>query len=420
MANIPIINPPNKEHLGFCWHHQFTIPLLFDDCLSLLQKVCALWAKLNDVIDALNEFNDEFNAWAKSVEESLKDLYAKYESLDTRVTNIENELESIQTELTNIKNDISNIEQRLDNVENRLTTVEGDITNIEQRLDNVENRLTTVEGDITNIEQRLDNVENRLTTVETEINNIKQSIENINNSITQIQADMSALEARVKKLEDLLKNLNIIPPQTILDLTDNDSVWATVWGAWWDWFCTNVIDFASGDSKSNWELSNNLKWHDTVTKPKRTIQIGYLGQPVALVKLPFIAVRKSVWTSKPTIPQINAVAPNFKADALYPANGFFNLTLTQEFGYTMDEVKLMTSYIPFLTKDSTIVKIDNKWAYTSFAVQADVRLQIPKTGTNAKLAIVPQSITLAAVPNAEDVSIATAWDLYIYCIAENG
>lgn len=378
MANIPIINPPNKEHLGFCWHHQFTIPLLFDDCLSLLQKVCALWAKLNDVIDALNEFNDEFNAWAKSVEESLKDLYAKYEALDTRVTNIENELQSIQNELTNIKNDISNIEQRLDNVENRISNVENEITDI------------------------------------------KQSISNIENSITQIQADMTALEARVKKLEDLLKNLNIIPPQTILDLTDNDSVWATVWGAWWDWFCTNVIDFASGDSKSNWELSNNLKWHDTVTKPKRTIQIGYLGQPVALVKLPFIAVRKSVWTSKPTIAQINAVAPNFKADALYPANGFFNLTLTKEFGYTMDEVKLMTSYIPFLTKDSTIVKLDNKWAYTSFAVQADVRLQIPKTGTNAKLAIVPQSITLAAVPNAEDVSIATAWDLYIYCIAENG
>lgn len=378
MANIPIINPPDKEHLGFCWHHQFTIPLLFDDCLSLLQKVCALWAKLNDVIDALNEFNVEFNAWAKSVEESLKDLYAKYESLDTRVTNIENELESIQNELTNIKNDISNIAQRLDNVEIRISNVENEITNI------------------------------------------KQSISNIENSITQIQTDMTALEARVKKLENLLKNLNIIPPQTILDLTDNDSVWATVWGAWWDWFCTNVIDFASGDSKSNWALSNNLKWHDTVTKPKRTIQIGYLGQPVALVKLPFIAVRKSVWTSKPTIEQINTVAPNFKADALYPANGFFNLTLTQEFGYTMDEVKLMTSYIPFLTKDSIIVKIDNKWAYTNFAVQTDVRLQIPKTGTNAKLAIVPQSITLAAVPNAEDVSIATAWDLYIYCIAENG
>jgi archaellum component FlaC len=406
MANIPIINPPDKEHLGFCWNHQFTIPLLFDDCLSLLQKVCALWAKLNDVIDALNEFNNEFNVWAKSVEESLKDLYAKYEALDTRVTNIEEQLQNIQTELNNIKNDITNINQRLDNIENRVS--------------NIENEITDIKNDITNINQRLDNVENRVSNIENEITDIKQSISNINNSITQIQADMTALEARVKKLEDLLKNLNIIPPQTILDLTDNDSAWATVWGAWWDWFCTNIIDFACGDSKSNWELSNNLKWHDTVTKPKRTIQIGYLGQPVALVKLPFIAVRKSVWNSKPTIGQINAVAPSFKADALYPANGFFNLTLTKEFGYTMDEVKLMTSYIPFLTKDSTIVKLDNMWAYTSFAVQADVRLQIPKTGTNAKLAIVPQSITLAAVPNAEDVSIATAWDLYIYCIAENG
>lgn len=399
MANIPIINPPDKEHLGFCWNHQFTIPLLFDDCLSLLQKVCALWAKLNDVIDALNEFNDEFNAWAKSVEESLKDLYAKYESLDTRITNIENELQSIQNELTNIKNELTNIK--------------NDISNIEQRLDNVENRLSTIEGDIADMRVSISYLRNFATET-------RQSISNINESIKTLESDLTALETRVKKLEDLLKNLNIIPPQTILDLTDNDSAWATVWGAWWDWFCTNVIDFASDDSKSNWTLSNNLKWHDTVTKPKRTIQIGYLGQPVALVKLPFIAVRKSVWTSKPTIAQINAVAPNFKADALYPANGFFNLTLTQEFGFTMDEVKLMTSYIPFLTKDSTIVKVDNKWAYTSFAVQADVRLQIPKTGTNAKLAIVPQSITLAAVPNAEDVSIATAWDLYIYCIAENG
>lgn len=378
MANIPIINPPDKEHLGFCWNHQFTIPLLFDDCLSLLQKVCALWAKLNDVIDALNEFNVEFNAWAKSVEESLKDLYAKYEALDTRVTNIEEQLQNIQTELNNIKNDITNINQRLDNIENRVSNIENEITDIEQ------------------------------------------SISNINNSITQIQADMTALEARVKKLEDLLKNLNIIPPQTILDLTDDDTAWSNVWDAWWNWFCTNVISFAKGDSKTNWVLSNNLKWHDTITRPKRTIQIGYLGQPVALVKLPFIAVRKSVWTSKPTITQINGVAPNFKPNALYPANGFFDLTLTQEFGYTIDEVKLMTSYIPFLTPDSIIVKIDNMWAYNTFAVQTDVRLQIPKTGTAAKLSIIPQSLTLAAVPNAEDPASATAWDLYIYCIAENG
>ena len=399
MDNIPIINPPDKEHLGFCWNHQFTIPLLFDECLSLLQKVCALWAKLNDVIDSLNDFNEEFNAWAKSVEDSLKDLYAKYSALESRVTKNEQ--------------DIATINQKLASIESELNTIENDISNIKHRLDNIESRLTNIENEITSIQNSISNIES-------EIASIQNSISNINNSIAQIRSDISALESRVKRLEDLLKNLNIIPPQTILDLTDNDSAWATVWGEWWNWFCANIIVFSSGDNKSNWVLSNNLKWHDTVTRPKRTIQIGYLGQPVALVKLPFIAVRKNVWTSKPTISDFKSVAPRFRSNALYPANGFFNLTLTHEFGYIIDEVKLMTSYIPFLTRDSVIAKIDNSLAYTSFAVQTDVRLQIPKTGTSAKLAIVPQSITLAAVPNAEDVSQATAWDLYIYCIAENG
>lgn len=396
MADIPILNPPSEDRQGLCWHHQFTIPLLFDDCLSLLQKVCAIWNKLNDVIKSLNHFNDEFNQWAAGIEEQLKDLYSKYETLESRVAKNEQ--------------DIANIKKTLENVQHTLENIQNTLNNFSTRLGNVETNLEALTTKVNKLDQTVNDLSNSF-------NQFKQEI---TQNINRLTDDLQDLTERVSALENLLKNLNIIPPQTILDLTDNDSAWANVWGAWWDWFCTYVINFASGDNKSNWTLSNNLKWHDTVTQPKRTIQIGYLGQPVVRVKLPFIAVRKNVWTSKPTIAQIKTVAPNFKADALYPANGFFDLRLTQEFGYTMDEVKLMTSYIPFLTNDSTIVKIDNELAYTSFAVQADVRLQIPKTGTNAKLAIVPQSITLAAVPNAENVSIATAWDLYIYCIAENG
>ena len=281
MENIPIINPPDKEHLGFCWHHQFTIPLLFDDCLSLLQKVCALWAKLNDVIDSLNDFNTEFNVWAKSVEDSLKDLYAKYNALESRVT----------------KN-------------------EQDIASINQKLSSIESELNTIKNDIANINNRLSNIENILSTAESEIASIKNSISNINNSIAQIRSDISALESRVKRLEDLLKNLNIIPPQTVLDLTENESEWRNVWNSWWNWFCANVITFANGDSKSNWEYSANLKWHDTTTQPTRKIQIGYLGQPVCSFKLPFIAVRKSVWNSKPTFDQILQVAPTFNTNTL--------------------------------------------------------------------------------------------------------
>jgi archaellum component FlaC len=377
MANIPIINPPDKEHLGFCWHHQFTIPLLFDDCLSLLQKVCALWAKLNDVIDALNVFNDEFNAWAKSVEESLKDLYAKYEALDTRVTNIENELQSIQTELTNIKNDISNIEQRLDNVENRLTTVEG------------------------------------------KIEDIRQSISNINESIEILESDLTALEASVKKLEDLLKNLNIIPPIDIYNATDEEFR-TGLWQNWWDWLKSklyfNVPDIANG-----WEYSPNVVWWDTTTRLPRYFQLGRVTQPITLCKLPFVAVRKNTFDHEPTIADLHDISPRFNNDAFTAGTGFFDFTLTTPFGYTMDEIKFQTSYIPFLPTNSKLYYSRTGGVIDSIKnINCGVRLQVPSTGTSAKLCVTSDILIMGACPNSVPITDNTKWDMYIYAIAENG
>lgn len=369
MADIPILSPPQKDFCGWHWHHQFTIPLLFDDCLSLLQKVCALWNKLNDVISALNDFNDKFNEWATNVENQIKDLYAKYVALEQRVTKNENDIKNLTQQLTELKNQLGDLSETLNNFDRR-------------------------------------------------ISNLEQFKQDVTNSINQITNDILDLEKRVKALEDLLENLNIIPPQTILDLNDDDVAWSKLWNNWWSWFCLFCIDFASGDNKVNWEMSSNLEWWDTVTKPQRTIQVGYLGQPVCLVKLPFIAVRKNVWTSEPTIDQIKAVAPTFKKEALTPSNGFFNVDLTKEFGFQIDEVKLMTSYVPFLADKSHIIKMPS--AETAFGIQTDVRLQVPKTGSKAKLCVIPQRLCVAAVPNAVASVSATAWDLYIYAIAENG
>lgn len=377
MANIPIINPPDKEHLGFCWHHQFTIPLLFDDCLSLLQKVCALWAKLNDVIDALNKFNDEFNAWAKSVEESLKDLYAKYEALDTRVTNIEEQLQSIQNELTNIKNDISNIEQRLDNVENRISNVENEITDI------------------------------------------KQSISNINNSITQIQADMTALEARVKKLEDLLKNLNVIPPIDIYNATDEE--FATgLWMNWWNWLKPKLY-FPVDNIKNGWEYSPNVVWWDTTTRLPRYFQLGRVTQPITLCKLPFVAVRKDTFDHEPTITELRDISPRFDNCAFTAGNGFFDFPLTSPFGFTMDEIKFQTSYIPFLPVNSNLYYSSTGGVITSIKnINCGVRLQVPTTGTSAKLSVTSDLLIMGACPNSVPITDNTKWDMYIYAVAENG
>lgn len=377
MANIPIINPPDKEHLGFCWHHQFTIPLLFDDCLSLLQKVCALWAKLNDVIDALNEFNDEFNAWAKSVEESLKDLYAKYEALDTRVTNIEEQLQNIQTELNNIKNDITNINQRLDNIENRMSNIENEITDI------------------------------------------KQSITDINNSITQIQADITELEARVKKLEDLLKNLNIIPPIDIYNATDEEFK-TMLWQNWWNWLKPKLY-FEVSDIANGWEYSSNVVWWDTTTRLPRYFQLGRVTQPITLCKLPFIAVRKNTFDHEPSIVDLQKLSPRYANNAFTAGNGFFDFPLTSPFGFTMDEIKFQTSYIPFLPINSKLYYSSTGGAIDSIKnINCGVRLQVPITGTSAKLSVTSDMLIMGACPNSVPITDNTKWDMYIYAVAENG
>lgn len=396
MADIPIINPPDKEHLGFCWQHQFTIPLLFDDCLSLLQKVCALWAKLNDVIDALNEFNDEFNTWAKSVEDSLKDLYAKYTALEARVSkneqdieNIKQQLQAITEDLNNIKNNITNIMSRLDNVETRLTTVEGDITNIKKRF-------TTIEGDITDI---------------------RESISNINESIEILKSDLTALEGRVKKLEDLLKNLNIIPPIDIYNATDEQFA-SDLWVNWWNWLKTKLT-FKPAAPVERWEYSPNVIWWDTTTHLPRYFQLGRISQPLTLCKLPFVAVCKGVFDHSPSYEERANASPAYLADAFTAGNGFFDFTLSAPFGYTIDEIKFQTSYIPFLPVGSILY--DSAGSVTAVKnINCGVRLQVPNEGTAAKLCVTTERLVLGICPDSVPITSSTKWDMYIYAVAENG
>lgn len=398
MANIPIINPPDKEHLGFCWHHQFTIPLLFDDCLSLLQKVCALWAKLNDVIDALNEFNDEFNTWAKSVEDSLKDLYAKYTALEARVVKNEQDIENIKQQLQSITEDLNNIK--------------NNITNIMSRLNNIENRLTNIEGTI-------ENLNTRLSTVEQDITNIKQSIANINNSITKIQSDLTALEGRVKNLEDLLKNLNIIPPIDIYNATDEEFA-SGLWVNWWNWLKTK-LNFKTAAPVERWEYSPNVVWWDTSTHLPRYFQLGRISQPLTLCKLPFVAVCKGVFDHFPNLSEIEPIVPHYYTDAFTPENGFFNFTLSTQFGYTMDEVKFQTSYIPFLPAQSRLFVADSFGKIRGCKnVNCGVRLQVPSSGTVAKLCVATTELVLSVCPNSATITDSTKWDMYIYAVAENG
>ena len=74
MANIPIINPPDTEEKNFLWCTQFTIPLLFDDCLTDLQKLCALYTNQQNLISRLNDWNSDFKKWALNIESDINAL----------------------------------------------------------------------------------------------------------------------------------------------------------------------------------------------------------------------------------------------------------------------------------------------------------------------------------------------------------
>lgn len=385
MADIPVIVPPSTDDIchDWRWHHQFTIPLLFDDCLSLLQKICALWAKTNEIIESLNEWNEKFNTWATEIERQLTDLYSKYNSLEQRVANNEKEIATIKSTLTDILN--------------RLSSVESTINNLKSRVDTLEKSVTSLQSDMTTVKSQ----------------------------ISQLQSDLSALEKRVAALEELLKNLNIIPPVTVYDATETefkDGVWAD----WWTWMKKHVL-FKEGAPVDSWEFSSNLYYWDSVTHLPHFFQIGQLAQPVTLIKMPFIAVCKNVITTSdiPSLTDIASIAPHFHLNAFTPSDGFFNFQLTKEFGNTMDEVKFQTSYIPFLPSDSILFK--SYYPTTGSTphielinnINCGVRVQIPHSGTSGYLCVASDVLICGLLPSSDDRS-TRHWDLYIYAIAENG
>lgn len=380
--SIPYIETLKNDNDTVHWCHQFTIPLLFDDCLSLLQKVCALWAKLNDVITALNKFNDDFNKWASGIESQLSDLYSKYTALESRVTKVEGQISDIYSQLTTLKESLS-----------ALT-----------------NRVSTLEG--------------KVDTLETVVQSLKNQMDSISNQVSQLRTDLSALESRVSALEELLKNLNIIPPVTVYEASETDFK-NTVWADWWAWMKTHLT-FKEGAPIGSWEFSPNLYYWDTVTSLPHMFQIGQLAQPVTLIKMPFIAVCKNVITTAdvPSLSTIANIAPHFNLNAFTPSDGFFNFKLTKEFGNTMDEVKFQTSYIPFLPAESILFKSFYPTSGSPYIelinnINCGVRVQIPHSGTDGLLCVASDALICGLLPSSDDKS-SRHWDLYIYAIAENG
>lgn len=218
------------------WHHigciQHTLPLLFDDCLTILEKLDALWCKLNELITDYDEFKTDFATWKGEVEETLDEIIGALDDFNDRVTAVENDMAEVKQDIANIKSDINSIK----------------------------NRLTTVE--------------NTLSTLSTTVNNY-------GSQISGIISDLSALTARVTALESLLANLNIVVPEELFK--ENDI----------DWFITNVSTpwlQQMGLSPATYTPLRKIVpvATDVGTIPAVSFKVGILGFPIVQAKIPLM------------------------------------------------------------------------------------------------------------------------------------
>ena len=352
------------------WHHigciQHTLPLLFDDCLTVLEKLDALWCKLNDLITDYDEFKSDFEQWKDEVEDTIDDIITELGKLDTR----------------------------LDSLEGRMDTAESAIAALQTTVAELRTDLTALQTTVTNLG-------NRLTTAEGNISSLQTSVSNLGNQITNLGSDLAALANRVTALENLLSNLNIVVPEELFK--ENDI----------DWFITNV--------SSPWLLQMGLSpatytplrkiipvATDVGTIPAVSFKVGVLGFPIVQAKIPLMysftpasnitdeASFLANIASDPTMRAFVTAVQN-KANT---AEAFANITLYNAPTFNPgDNIKFSGDYAIFAQPGSTSQTVGVEYlangnynAIRTSNCEVGIRMALTQGSTSAHLAIAVDKI----------------------------
>ena len=179
----------------FLCSNQHTIPLLFDDCMTLLEKLQALWYKLNELIEDYDKFKNDFFAWKEEVEQIINQIL--------------------------------------------------------QEIDNINNRLDKIEQDITNIKKDIQNIKNLIEQIQQDIQNINTAISNINNRIDNLEQQINSLNQRITNIENTLADLNIVVPQELFNENNNDWFVSAIGNQY-------LATISIGSSLSGWAVSPKL------------------------------------------------------------------------------------------------------------------------------------------------------------------
>lgn len=209
----------------FLGSNQHTIPLLFDDCMTLLEKLQALWYKLNELIDDYDKFKNDFFAWKAEVEQIINQILQE----------------------------IDNINKRLDNIEQDIIDIKQDIKNIKELIEQIQQDISNIKNDIANINQRIDNLQNQIET----------------------------LDQRITNIENTLADLNIVVPRELFNENNNDWFVSAVGNKYLSAISENI-----GSSLAGWTISPKL--YNADVNPAVSFKVGYLGFPIVYAKLPLI------------------------------------------------------------------------------------------------------------------------------------
>lgn len=135
----------------FLCSNQHTIPLLFDDCMTLLEKLQALWYKLNELIEDYDKFKNDFFAWKAEVEQIINQILQEIENINNRLDKIEQDIQNIKQEIQNIKNLIEQIQQDIQNINTAISNINKRIDNLEQQINSLNQRITNIENTLADL-----------------------------------------------------------------------------------------------------------------------------------------------------------------------------------------------------------------------------------------------------------------------------
>lgn len=379
---------------GWPWYHwhfwpfsgfnnMFTQPLLFDDSLTLLQKVAMLWKKLYDLIQDYEQFKANFATWKAQVESALADLASAIEELDGRLDDLENCCEEMQ--------------EWKSGIDQWKTGVDQSITQINQTISNM--------GDIT----QLRNTVNQHTQ---QITQLGQQVTQLGNNLAALTQRVTANEEDIAGIQDQLNRLDIRLPLQIVDSTNFD----TLGNAWYNWLCAYAdarAGNASGTCAGIWTRTDDF--HPSLlppdhSKPRKQLTIGKAGQNFTEAVLPLMLMAN---LTTPTTPAneaavVTEVMQKITAsgiDMLYrkglaaQEESYFHFTGLAAYPYANNLITFQTSYILFQPEawSSTAlsalyaVTFDQSGGYTvqrANSIRQDVRLFMTENSNDCKLAVV--------------------------------